>query len=684
MSALTISSFAAASILYALISLLFIMGWTGQRVGGLLIAACITASAWAGVISLSNTTMPVDSFTVAVFEILRIGIFVALLGLLSIARDAPASIRNATQVAWLLCLTALALAWFLGWDGPGRPATLGLAVLGGIAIVAAGGALSARAGSARAAFFAQHTRLLVLGVAGVLLFDVLFLFLAARPSALDDLLWQARAALNVLFIPILAIAIRRNEAWGIDIFLSRQAILYSSILFAVCLYLLVVGLGGNVVVHYNKGWSEWLYLLLFPGALLLMLALLVSNPLRARFQVFLAKHFFRNKYEYREEWLRLISTLSGIGRGSTKEVVIKALAQIVKSPAGSLWTLDESAKEYRFAASYGEQVELPNFSVDDPLLGFINKHHWLVDFVEFADNPDLYENIALPQWLINDPTAWLIVPLVFRHEVRGLVLLRKAEGSLALNYEDRDLLKTVGHHVAVHLAQERVDNLLTEARQFEAYNRLTAFLMHDLNNLIAQQSLIVENAKKHKRNPDFIDDAMQTIAGSVERMKSVMSELKRRGGESVRKSTQLKFLISTAADNCAGRQPEAEVDIRLSGKNVAVDAERFVMVLTHLIRNAQDATPASGFVKVQAGSDSGESWIRVIDSGSGMSREFIRDRLFKPFDSTKGSQGMGIGAYQAREFVREMGGDLRVESEPGKGTTFTMILPDPPAPDRGG
>jgi len=217
--------------------------------------------------------------------------------------------------------------------------------------------------------------------------------------------------------------------------------------------------------------------------------------------------------------------------------------------------------------------------------------------------------------------------------------------------------------------------LLAEARQFEAYNRLTAFLMHDLNNLIAQQSLIVKNAEKHKRNPDFVDDAMRTIANSVERMNRVMDQLKRGEADKHVKPAELKVIVSAAVDRCTNKEPVPSLALNGIDAVLETDSEQFTMVLTHLIKNAQDATGVSGIVSVETEQTESEATIIISDTGSGMTPEFIRDRLFRPFDSTKGSQGMGIGAYQAREFARKMGGDLVIESEVSKGTTVTMSLP---------
>jgi signal transduction histidine kinase len=108
---------------------------------------------------------------------------------------------------------------------------------------------------------------------------------------------------------------------------------------------------------------------------------------------------------------------------------------------------------------------------------------------------------------------------------------------------------------------------------------------------------------------------------------------------------------------------------------VYADFEQFVMVLTHILKNAQDATPPDGEIEVQVKRDEDCMKIVIKDTGCGMSEEFVRNRLFKPFDSTKGSQGMGVGVYQAREFTRDIGGELRVSSAPGVGTEMTLVIP---------
>jgi putative PEP-CTERM system histidine kinase len=244
-----------------------------------------------------------------------------------------------------------------------------------------------------------------------------------------------------------------------------------------------------------------------------------------------------------------------------------------------------------------------------------------------------------------------------------------------LNFEDHDLLRTVGRHVATHINQAESDRRLAESSQFGTYNRLSAFLMHDLNNLIAQQSLVVKNAERFRQNPKFVDDAIDTIAHSVSRMKRLMEQLSSRSDPPENQRTDLREVLSRAVKRSEPRLPAPVVTPCEAQIPVRADPERLTTVFEHLIRNAQDATPKDGSVAISAEVLDGVARVSISDTGCGMTPEFVRERLFRPFDSTKGSQSMGIGAYQAREYIRMLGGHLTVTSEVGGGTTFELRLP---------
>jgi putative PEP-CTERM system histidine kinase len=218
--------------------------------------------------------------------------------------------------------------------------------------------------------------------------------------------------------------------------------------------------------------------------------------------------------------------------------------------------------------------------------------------------------------------------------------------------------------------------------------------MHDLKNLAAQLALIVSNAEKHKRNPEFVDDAIATIANSTGRMQRLIEQLQRREVQTLKRRVSLAEIAARACERCQGRAPLPACGGVVEDAWVEADPERLTMIVEHVIRNAQDATPEGGTVTVAVAIDGGPgadtavpladtsghlripmAALTVSDNGAGMSREFIEQRLFKPFDTTKGSKGMGIGAYQVREYVLSLGGRVDVASEEGAGTRFTVRLP---------
>jgi putative PEP-CTERM system histidine kinase len=291
------------------------------------------------------------------------------------------------------------------------------------------------------------------------------------------------------------------------------------------------------------------------------------------------------------------------------------------------------------------------------------------------EHPARYEGLELEPWILEHGNWWVVVPLLLGDRLFGFMILEQPGIAPTLNFEDHDLLRTVGRHVATHIDQAESDRRLAESSQFGAYNRLTAFLMHDLNNLIAQQSLVVKNAEKYRHNPDFVDDTIKTIAHSVSRMRRLMEQFSNRTERPERIAVDLGAVLERAVSRTEPRLPRPVLSLPGGDLQVTADAEKLSTVTEHLIRNALDATDDDGRVSIDVVASEGVATVSLEDNGCGMSPEFIRDRLYRPFDSTKGSQSMGIGAYQAREYIQQLGGQLDVRSTPGSGTTFTIRLP---------
>lgn len=487
----------------------------------------------------------------------------------------------------------------------------------------------------------------------------------------------ARAVAMTGAAVLLARAVHLQPQWSLAIFVSPQARSYLPRLMAMAGVLAILLAALPYSRSLEPGAAHPLGLLLIGLTGSPVVALLFSQSLSARARVFLSKHFLPFRYDYREEWLRLIDTLASPDQPlPLPERSIKAVAQIVGSPAGLLWMRREAEGPFVCVAGWNTRMwSDERVPADSPVISFMFERQWILDTAELARSPAMYDGLRRPAWLEQFPDALLLVPLISNQLLIGFMLLLQSSSAFRLTFEEIDLLRTSGRQVAAHLAQYEADQRLAEARQFEAFNRLTAFLMHDLKNLIAQQSLVVKNAARHKGNPAFVEDAIATIDNSVARMSKLLQQLQSGEAGGRRSRVRIASALQDAVERCRVRSPEPliiEADERLHAQ---IDRDRFTMVAAHLIRNAQEATGDQGTVELRAIRSTGEVVISIRDDGCGMDQEFIRTRLFRPFDSTKGSKGMGIGAYQARSLVVDSGGTLDVESEPGKGTCITIRLP---------
>jgi putative PEP-CTERM system histidine kinase len=673
-------SYGTACIAFLLLGAILAVSWQGRSQGVRLIAAVAMTSVWAaGVVwqILQPATLPV--LVVFSLEILRDGAWIIVLTGLG-QGSLPRPVAAGSHVAWLgLLLTAWVLAALqkssFALVGPER-----LLVPGGIAMAILALVLLERIFRGAGPATRRALVYFVIGLGGVFLYDLIIYSAAVLGGGMYAGPWLARGIVTAMLVPFIAIAARRNANWSLEVFVSRDAVYYSTSLMVVTLYLLLMAAGTYMLRYLGESPGNFAEIVFFAMGLGLLAALAGSSTLRRKLKVFLAKHFYRHKYEYREEWLRFIATLSEERTDEDASVRgLRAVGQIISSPGAALLLRDESRYGCRIKASWPGKQLVPESAVElgtnGELLHLLGRREWIVDLAEYRRSRNTYGLLVLPDWLDAGAQWRLIVPVQLGNQLLGLMLLQEPPGGFELTFEDRDLLKTVARHVATHLAQQESEARLAEARQFEAYNRLSAFLMHDLKNAVAQLNLVVSNGARHRVNLEFIDDAIDTVANAASRITRLIEQLDQAKSEVATETLGLEALARTAVEQAQGRDPRPELVCDGATVRIAANRERLIGVLEHVIRNAQDATPANGRIIVRV-SNRGESVaIEVTDSGHGMNAEFIRERLFRPFDSTKGSKGMGIGAYQAREYARSIGGDVEVESTPGQGTTFRIVLP---------
>jgi putative PEP-CTERM system histidine kinase len=524
-------------------------------------------------------------------------------------------------------------------------------------------------------------KFLAIGIGGLATYDLFLYAQGLLLGGLDGVSWFARGIVNAMLVPFIALGARRLPDSALRVFVSRQATFYTTTFLAAGVYLLVMSAAGYAIRQVGGGWGELARGTFLVGAFAVLVVLVTSAAMRRRLRVFLSKHFYENKYDYRVEWLRFSKMLSDSEPRDVHRAGVHAVAQVFDSPGGLLFIREESGRRFVAVAGWplapAELTSVAPVAGEDDMLVFMRERRWIIDLQERTRNPKRYDGMSVPAWIDADQRLRLVSPIFRLDELVGFFVLFDPPPPFELAFEDRDLLHMMGEHVATLLAQHDADRRIAELSQFETYNRLTAFVMHDLKNCAAQLSLVVGNAVKHRQNPEFIDDAIATIANTSERILRLIEHLSRRSNEaSLHTPVRLAEVVTLAVDRCRARRPSPRFE-NGSDSNcmVAAEREQLAAAIEHVLRNAQDATTESGSVSVDVAGVGNHVRLTVRDDGVGMEPEFVQHQLFRPFHSTKGSKGMGIGAYQARELARSLGGDVEVESRPGAGTQFSFVLP---------
>ncbi|MBS3930894.1 MAG: PEP-CTERM system histidine kinase PrsK [Sphingomonadales bacterium] len=407
------------------------------------------------------------------------------------------------------------------------------------------------------------------------------------------------------------------------------------------------------------------------------LLVLPSQRLRGWLRVTAAKHLFQHRYDYRAEWLRFTRTIgrSGQKEATLDERVIRAVADITDSPAGLLLTQSDTGSFDLAARWQWPTAEVPGEALEPAAIRAIERSSYVADLDALRSGKrDAKIDFEVPDWLMSEPRAWALVPLLHFERLVGVIVLARPAHARPLDWEDFDLLRVAGQQLASYLAEHSGQAALAEAARFDDFHRRIAFVMHDIKNLASQLGLLARNAEAHADNPEFRADMLVTLRNSADKLNALIARLSRYGP-----ATNVE-LASLRADTVA-RAVVAQLHVRhpvslveCEPIKVAADPELLEQVLLHLIQNAIDASPADSPVFVRVAHEGLHCVIEVVDSGIGMSAEFVRTRLFKPFDSTK-QGGFGIGAYEARELVRAMQGRIDVESREGLGTRFIIRLP---------
>lgn len=666
-------SYAFAAAAFLAFCVILLKSWRGRVQGMLLTLASAATVIWAAALAYGAAHPHIPGLTAGIFEILRSATwFVFLLVLLGYAWKSARALRPIAVGVLAICAICLLPEIYSSRTvaaGPDALAIFGRLVLSVIGMVMVEQIFRNVDPQRR-----WGIKFLCLGLGGMFAYDFYLYSDALLFRRLNHDIWAARGVVNAFIFPLLAVATARNPWLSLDVAISRRVVFHSTTVSAAAMYLLVMAAAGYYIRYFGGSWGGVLQVTFLFGAILLLFVIFFSGTLRARLKVLLSKHFFSYRYDYREEWLRFTRTLSE-GEPGTQlhERSVQAIAELVDSPGGALWLASDSGVFERVA-----HWNMPSAQglepADSPLCEFLQSREWVIDVTERETPGDISDDLKMPEWLRAIPQAWLLVPLILHERLLGFVLLARSKGRINFDWEVGDILKTAGRQAASYLAQLEAAKALLVARQFESFNRMSAFVVHDLKNLIAQLSLLMSNAEKHKNNPEFQADMLETVANSVEKMKRLLIQL--RGVYTLEPAVPvlLDELLPRTIAAKAGLTPVPRLKLANRMLTIMGHPERLERVIGHLIQNAIEATPADGQVWVKLSQDEGYAMIEINDTGRGMSEQFLRTRLFKPFESTKAT-GMGIGTYESRQYVQELGGRIEVNSREAQGSVFRIVLP---------
>ncbi|MGE5525114.1 MAG: XrtA/PEP-CTERM system histidine kinase PrsK [Rhodospirillaceae bacterium] len=666
------ASYGAAAAAFLVLSMLLASSWRGRLPGMLLTGYVVLTGVWALALAYESAGARGLGATGDVLEVLRSGAwFLFLLVLLGYSRTAMRPLRVAAVGIVVYCAASLAVVSVFGGAGTGSPPRV--SILSALILAVIGMVLVEQLFRNAEPQQRWGIKFLCLGLCGMFAYDLYLYSHTLLFRGVDPEVWAARGAVNALVVPLLAVATARNPKWSVDLAVSRRIVFHSTIMLGASGYLVAMAGIGYYIRYVGGTWGGVLQATLLFAAVLMLFVLFFSGTVRTQIKLFLSKNFFSYRYDYREEWLRFTRTLSEGQPGiRLRERSIQAIAELVDSPGGALW-LARDTGGYAWVADWNMPAARSVTCPPNALPASLEQDGPVIDLTG-AGRDSGAPHGDIPQAIRAIPQAWLLVPLILHEKLLGFVVLARSRGKITLNWEVSDILSTAGRQAASYLAQLEAAKALLIARQFESFNRMSAFVVHDLKNVVAQLSLLLTNAERHKHNPEFQKDMVETVAHSVDKMKRLLLQL--RGGYTLGPAAPvlLQDVLARAVAARAGAKPIPTLELPQRPMTVTAHALRLERVIGHLIQNAIEATPADGEVRVRLVDDGEQAIVEIADTGCGMSEAFVRDRLFSPFDSTKAT-GMGIGTYEAQQYVHELGGRIDVRSSEGDGSVFRIALP---------
>ncbi|HWP47993.1 MAG TPA: XrtA/PEP-CTERM system histidine kinase PrsK [Candidatus Limnocylindrales bacterium] len=487
---------------------------------------------------------------------------------------------------------------------------------------------------------------------------------------------------GVIFIStvLIAFSLVRHRLLDVDVFVSRQVVYRSLAVSIVGVYLLILGLAGQLMRYIGGRESVSLPVLFTFITTLILVIVLLSENVRRKVKLYISQNFYKNKYDYREKWSEFTEGLSS--KISLKELlpaIIDLLAKTIWVNYITLWLYDEEKNEFYLAKGMNISETSIKIKGNNSLIRYFKDTGALISTQDLDKDPRLSAIYEENKDFFKETKATVCLPLISGQTLVGLMTLSKELTTGTYTYADYELLKTIANQVASNILIAKLSQESIAAKQMETFHRLSSFVIHDIKNYIYMLSLVLQNATDQRmRDPEFQQDVLKMMSDLVSKMRDLTTKLS---------ATPDKLKLEFKEENLNQLVEEIISKFQLSSykkvtvvkdlgvvPQIKVDSEQIQNVLMNLLLNAAGAIEEKGEIRVRTSCEDGWITLAVSDNGRGMSREFIENSLFKPFKTTK-KNGLGIGLYQCKTIIEAHGGKIEVESEEGKGSTFTIKLP---------
>lgn len=473
-------------------------------------------------------------------------------------------------------------------------------------------------------------------------------------------------------------AVIRFKLFRVEVFVSRYIVYHSVAILGAGLYLTILGII-TVVIRYTKiplpqvAWHIFFFL-----AAVVFVVVAISQDVRNKVRFFINTHFFANKYDYRREWVEYSRRLLDVK--TEKEIVTRLedlLLETMFIKWVAIWVGDERSgyREVAPERSHGERSEL---SGSHPLIHILKNSSFLLfsDRYGYVNEEGHVELSETAFSFLEDHQVSLAVPLIVREKFLGFVGVGPEYTKTEYGRDDIDLLQAFASQTATAINMVRLREKIVQSQKLYLFNKLSIFVMHDLKNAASLLSLILQNAPQHIHEQEFQNDLLESVSAACQRLEKVMTNLKTLKREEPQKLESVDISVAMKEHVKKFQNACPDIVVRTTYKDSVfcrADKELLNKSIENLLMNARDALEGTGEIRIEISGDTDKVYLTISDNGPGISSEFMKKNLFKPFKTTK-EKGLGIGLWQVKSYLDAMGGKIEVESEVGKGTTFKIIL----------